>query len=53
MSERVPTLGLSDLVRPMLAVPGVLPATSEDTRWAYELKWDGVPSATSRTAPHG
>src|SRR5439155_1511346 len=42
MSEREATLGLSDLVRPMLAVPGELPATTEDARWAYELKWDGV-----------
>src|SRR4051794_35406876 len=43
MSEREAThLGLPDLVRPMLAVPGELPAASEDGRWAYELKWDGV-----------
>src|SRR4051794_32930251 len=43
MSEREAThLGLPDLVRPMLAIPGELPAASEDGRWAYELKWDGV-----------
>jgi bifunctional non-homologous end joining protein LigD len=29
----------SDL-RPMLAVPGSLP--SDDTGWAYEMKWDGL-----------
>jgi len=28
------------LVRPMLAVPGELPAN--DVGWAYEFKWDGV-----------
>jgi hypothetical protein len=26
----------------MLAIPGELPAPSEDGRWAYEMKWDGV-----------
>jgi bifunctional non-homologous end joining protein LigD len=30
------------LIRPMLATPGALPADSEDDRWAYEMKWDGV-----------
>jgi bifunctional non-homologous end joining protein LigD len=34
--------GLPELVRPMLAVPGELPAPYEDRLWAYELKWDGV-----------
>jgi bifunctional non-homologous end joining protein LigD len=29
-----------DLVRPMLAVPGELPA--DETGWAFEMKWDGV-----------
>ena len=33
---------LPDRVRPMLAVPGELPPPSEDDRWSYELKWDGV-----------
>jgi bifunctional non-homologous end joining protein LigD len=43
MSERESTrLGLPDLLRPMLATPGELPAPSEDGRWAYEMKWDGV-----------
>ena len=31
---------LPALVRPMLAVPGDLPATEQD--WSYEFKWDGV-----------
>jgi bifunctional non-homologous end joining protein LigD len=31
---------LPGLVRPMLAVAGVLPAS--DDGWAYEIKWDGV-----------
>jgi bifunctional non-homologous end joining protein LigD len=31
---------LPDLVRPMLAVLGDLPA--DDAGWAYEMKWDGV-----------
>ena len=43
MSEREATrAGLPDLVRPMLAIAGELPAANEDGRWAYELKWDGV-----------
>ncbi len=29
-------------LRPMLAVPGELPASGEDGAWAYEMKWDGV-----------
>ena len=46
--------GLPDLARPMLAIPGELPAASEDARWAYEMKWTTcAPSATSRTAPPG
>jgi hypothetical protein len=40
MSKREPTRpGVPDLVRPMLAIPGELPAAGEDARWAYELKW--------------
>jgi bifunctional non-homologous end joining protein LigD len=31
---------LPELVRPMLAVPGELPA--DDDGWVYEMKWDGV-----------
>jgi bifunctional non-homologous end joining protein LigD len=31
-----------DLVRPMLAVAGVLPTGSAAERYAYEMKWDGV-----------
>lgn len=31
---------LPELVRPMLAIAGELP--TEDERWAYEFKWDGV-----------
>jgi ATP dependent DNA ligase-like protein len=43
MSEREATRPrLPDLVRPMLAIPGELPPASEDARWAYEMKWDGV-----------
>jgi bifunctional non-homologous end joining protein LigD len=34
--------GLPELVRPMLAVPGELPAPVEDEQWRYEMKWDGV-----------
>src|ERR1700681_2809479 len=33
-------LRLPDLVPPMLAVPGSLPA--HDAGWAFEFKWDGV-----------
>lgn len=33
---------LPSLVRPMMAVAGSLPPESEDDRWAYEMKWDGV-----------
>ncbi|MBD0293302.1 MAG: hypothetical protein ICV70_06985 [Jiangellaceae bacterium] len=29
-------------LRPMLAVAGTLPHPSEDARWSYELKFDGV-----------
>ena len=32
--------GLPERVRPMLASPGMLPAS--DDGWAYEIKWDGV-----------
>src|SRR4051794_20388078 len=43
MSKREATgPGQPDLVRPMLAIPGELPAASDDGRWAYEMKWDGV-----------
>jgi bifunctional non-homologous end joining protein LigD len=34
--------GLSTIIRPMLATPGTLPAPSEEDRWAFEMKWDGV-----------
>jgi bifunctional non-homologous end joining protein LigD len=33
---------LPELIRSMLAVPGSLPSPSEDDRWGYEMKWDGV-----------
>jgi bifunctional non-homologous end joining protein LigD len=33
---------LPTLVRPMMAVAGSLPPASEDDRWGYEMKWDGV-----------
>jgi bifunctional non-homologous end joining protein LigD len=33
---------LPELVKPMLAVPGALPAPVEEHAWAYEMKWDGV-----------
>jgi bifunctional non-homologous end joining protein LigD len=33
---------LPDLIKPMLAVPGALPAVAEEDDWAYEMKWDGV-----------
>jgi bifunctional non-homologous end joining protein LigD len=33
---------LPQLIRPMLAVPGELPAAREDPQWRFELKWDGV-----------
>ena len=33
---------LPDLVRPMLAGPGELPAPADESRWAFEMKWDGV-----------
>ena len=29
-------------VKPMLAKAGKLPPASDDARWAYEIKWDGV-----------
>jgi bifunctional non-homologous end joining protein LigD len=31
-----------ELIEPMLAVPGPLPAAGQDEHWAYEFKWDGV-----------
>ena len=31
---------LPELIAPMLATPGTLP--TEDSEWAYEMKWDGV-----------
>jgi bifunctional non-homologous end joining protein LigD len=34
--------GLPELVRPMLAVPGELPAAYEDQLWAYQPKSDCV-----------
>jgi bifunctional non-homologous end joining protein LigD len=33
---------LPDLVRPMLATAGSLPATDVESAWAFEMKWDGV-----------
>jgi bifunctional non-homologous end joining protein LigD len=30
------------LVRPMLAMAGELPAPEQESRWAFEMKWDGV-----------
>ncbi|MEU3188886.1 non-homologous end-joining DNA ligase [Streptomyces sp. NPDC006923] len=30
------------VIRPMLAVPGALPAENEEAAWAFEVKWDGV-----------
>ena len=33
---------LPRLVRPMLAMAGVLPAEPQDSEFAYEMKWDGV-----------
>ena len=33
---------LPDLVRPMLATSGQVPAQHEEARWAFEMKWDGV-----------
>lgn len=30
------------MVPPMLAVNGELPPASEEDRWSYEMKWDGV-----------
>ena len=35
-------------IRPMLAVPGDLPA--DDSGWAFELKWDGVRAIAAVTA---
>jgi bifunctional non-homologous end joining protein LigD len=33
---------LPELITPMMATAGVLPPTSEDDRYGYEMKWDGV-----------
>ncbi len=33
---------LPDLVKPMLATPGELPSAADESRWAFEMKWDGV-----------
>ena len=33
---------LPELVEPMLASPGTLPAAADPDEWAYEFKWDGV-----------
>jgi bifunctional non-homologous end joining protein LigD len=30
------------LVRPMLAAAGELPPPEQESRWAFEMKWDGV-----------
>jgi bifunctional non-homologous end joining protein LigD len=35
-------VAMPDLVRPMLATLGELPPSTEDHRYAYEHKWDGV-----------
>jgi bifunctional non-homologous end joining protein LigD len=32
----------SHVIPPMLAVAGPLPDTTEDSQWAYEMKWDGI-----------
>jgi bifunctional non-homologous end joining protein LigD len=37
-----PRTDLPELIRPMLAVPGELPAAAEDPQWRFEMKWDGV-----------
>lgn len=34
--------GRPPVIRPMLAVPGPLPAEGEETAWGFEVKWDGV-----------
>ncbi len=31
-----------ELIRPMLATPGTLPAPDQAEQWAYEMKWDGI-----------
>jgi bifunctional non-homologous end joining protein LigD len=36
------TVGMPDLIRPMLATLGELPPSTEDGRYTYEHKWDGV-----------
>jgi bifunctional non-homologous end joining protein LigD len=33
---------LPELVRPMLAKAGELPAPKDEQRWGFEMKWDGV-----------
>jgi bifunctional non-homologous end joining protein LigD len=33
---------LPELIRPMLATSGELPAPSDEPAWGYEMKWDGV-----------
>ena len=33
---------MPDLLRPMLAVAGELPSGSQESGWAFEMKWDGV-----------
>jgi bifunctional non-homologous end joining protein LigD len=33
---------LPELIRPMLAAPGLLPRRDEDDDYAYEMKWDGI-----------
>jgi len=33
---------MPELVRPMLATAGELPKPDDETRWAFEMKWDGV-----------
>ncbi|WP_028661650.1 non-homologous end-joining DNA ligase [Saccharomonospora saliphila] len=33
---------MPEVVRPMLAVAGTLPAPEEERAWAFEFKWDGV-----------
>lgn len=40
--ERIQSVPVPGLIRPMLATPGELPGLADDDRYAYEMKWDGV-----------
>jgi bifunctional non-homologous end joining protein LigD len=33
---------LPEIIKPMLATAGELPAGRDEARWAFEMKWDGV-----------